>query len=102
MIGCGCKICKNDLGEFTNELILSGESPKSVLAELEKKGLTVSKKLLKKHLAAFEIDYPHENSISDQICEPVTIELNDIDFTQYDFDINQVESIIAYLQKLNL
>ncbi len=103
MIGCGCKICKNDLGEFTNELILSGESPKSVLAELEKKGLTVSKKLLKKHLAAFEIDYPHEQNFDDSIeCKPVTIELNDIDFSEYNFDINQPESVIAYLQKLNL
>lgn len=102
MIGCGCKICKANLGEFTNELILAGESPKSVLAELENQGVTVTKKLLKRHLAAFEIDYPHENSNSDQICEPVTIELNDIDFSQYNFDINQVESIIAYLQKLNL
>lgn len=103
MIGCGCKICKANLGEFTNELILTGEPPNKVLLELEKQGLTVSKKLLKKHLAAFEIDYPIDNWDSVEIdCKPVTVNLNDINFDEYNFDINQPESIIAYLQKLNL
>ena len=103
MVGCGCKICKANLGEFTNELILTGEPPNKVLTELENQGLTVSKKLLKKHLAAFEIEYPNEQ-FNDEIleCKPVTINLNEIDFTEYNFDINQPESVIAYLQKLNL
>lgn len=107
MIGCGCKICKAGLGEFTNRLILEGESPKSVLAELKKQGVTVTIKLLKRHLAAFEIDYPaeqfpSESSSNGLVHQPVTIELNDIDFSEYNFDINQPESVIAYLQKLNL
>lgn len=103
MIGCGCKICKANLGEFTNELILTGEPPNKVLAELESQGLIVSRKLLKNHLAAFEIEYPSENWDSTDIdCKPVTIDLNDIDFSEYNFDINQPESVIAYLQKLNL
>ncbi|MEL6164109.1 MAG: hypothetical protein AAFR37_10225, partial [Cyanobacteria bacterium J06628_3] len=107
MIGCGCKICKAGLGEFTNRLILEGESPKSVIAELKKQGVTVTIKLLKRHLAAFEIDYPAEQFTSESssnrlVRQPVTIELNDIDFSEYNFDINQPESVIAYLQKLNL
>lgn len=103
MSGCGCKICKANLGEFTNELILTGEPPNEVLAELKNQGLTVTKKLLKKHLAAFEIDYPSEQFTDEiQECKAVTIELNDVDFSEYNFDINQPESVIAYLQKLNL
>ena len=67
MSGCGCKICKADLGEFTNELILNGEPPNKVLAELKKQGLIASKKLLKKHLSAFGIHYPDEQIIDDDI-----------------------------------
>lgn len=103
MSGCGCKICKANLEKFTNELILTGEPPNKVLTELKNQGLTVSKKLLKKHLAAFEIEYPNEQFTEEiQECKPVTIQLNDVDFSEYSFDINQPESVIAYLQKLNL
>lgn len=103
MGGCGCKICKAGLGELTNRLILEGESPIAVLQELEKQGVNASKKLLKKHLAAFEIDYPEEQyyeGIAE--CEPVTIELNDIDFSEYEFALDNPGSVITYLQKLNL
>lgn len=102
MNGCGCKICKAGLGEFTNELILTGEAPKSVIEALQKQGVIVSKKLLKKHLAAFEISYPDEPIDELDICEPVRIDLNEVDFSEYNFDINQPETVIAYLQKLNL
>jgi len=103
MIGCGCKICKAGLGEFVNENILAGESPLTILQDLENQGLTVDKKLLKKHLAAFEIDYPSEEWDSIEIdCQPITIDLNEIDFSEYNFDINQPESVIAYVQNLNL
>jgi hypothetical protein len=103
MSGCGCKICKAGLGEFINELILEGNSLQTAIAELEDHGLIVSKKLLKKHLAAFEIDYPDEQFFEEfEDSKPVTIQLNDIDFSEYNFDINQPESVIAYLQKLNL
>lgn len=103
MIGCGCKICKAGLGELANRMILEGEPPSSVIAELENQGLSVTKKLLKKHLAAFDIEYPSEQNFDELIeCKPVTIELNDIDFEEYNFDINHPESVIGYLQKLNL
>jgi hypothetical protein len=102
-LGCGCKICKANLGEYVNELItVESVSPKEVLKILQDENVTVSEKLLKKHLSAFGIPYP-ENMKDDVIsCEPVKVDLNKIDFSEYDFDADKPESIIAYLQKINL
>lgn len=103
MTGCGCKICKAGLGEFVNENILAGESPMNVIAELEEQGLKVTKKLLKKHLSAFDIEYPSDNWDSIEIdCKPVTVDLNAVDFSEYSFNISDPDSVIIYLQKLNL
>jgi len=99
--GCGCKICKANLGEYTNQLIFDGISPKNVLEMLLKRRVKTSEQLLKKHLSAFQIPYPESvNEIID--CEPVTVDLNKIDFSDYDFDPNDIESIVRYLQKINL
>lgn len=103
MKGCGCKICKNDLGEFTNDLILGGDTPQDVKDKLLSEGLEVSVKVVKAHLTAYEIPYQDKlQAIELEGVEPVTIQLNQIDFSQYDFDINSPDSIISYLQKLNL
>ncbi len=99
--GCGCKICKAYLGEYTNQLIFDGISPKNVLEMLLKRGIKTNEKLLKKHLSAFQIPYP-ESEIEVIDCEPVTVDLNKIDFSEYNFDPNNIESIIGYLQKINL
>jgi branched-subunit amino acid aminotransferase/4-amino-4-deoxychorismate lyase len=99
--GCGCKICKAELGDYTNGLINDGVTPNDVLKILQNKGLTVSEKLLKKHLSAFGIPYP-ENEDDLIECEPVTVELNKIDFSEYAFDDTNPEEIIAFLQKVNL
>ncbi|GEM_PF-4197005 len=100
--GCGCKICKSNLGEYTNELINDGISPKKVLEILESKGLKTTEKLLKKHLAAYGIYIPEKMKSEDGSYEPITVDLNKIDFSEYDFDPNNIESIIGYLQKINL
>jgi hypothetical protein len=100
--GCGCKICKAGLGDITNDLIVNGDSPKSVIDFLQSKGVKVSMALLKKHLAAFELSIPDKNNDSVIVCEPVTVDLNKIDFTEYEFDDSNPESIISYLQKINL
>lgn len=103
MSGCGCKICKSGLGEFTNELILDGEQPKSVLNKLKNRGVIASVKLLKKHLAAYEIPYPDEQTNDDDItCKPVTVDLNKIDFSQYNFDDTDPETFIALVQKITM
>ncbi len=98
--GCGCKICKAQLGDYTNGLINDGVTPNDVLKILQNKGLTVSEKLLKKHLSAFGIPYPESNDVIE--CKPVTVELNKIDFSEYAFDDTNPEEIISYLQKINL
>jgi hypothetical protein len=101
--GCGCKICKRHLGEYVNELItLENISPKQVLEILQNEGLTVSDKLLRKHLSAFGIQYPETMNDESITCNPITTDLNTIDFTEYDFDSNNPESIIKYLQNINL
>lgn len=100
--GCGCKICKASLGEYTNQLIIDGVSPKDVLEMLQKRELKTTEKLLKKHLSAFQISYPSTNDSEVVHGEPVKVDLNKIDFSQYSFDENDIESIIGYLQKVNL
>lgn len=103
-LGCGCKICKANLGEYTNELItVENISPKEVLKILQDENIKVTEGLLRKHLSAFGIPYP-ESTKDDEIvnCEPIKVDLNKIDFSEYDFDADKPDSIIAYLQKINL
>lgn len=99
-LGCGCKICKAGLGEYVNELITDGNSPDYVIETLADEELNISKKLLKKHLYAFDIPYPYQEL--SEICTVNKVDLNQIDFSEYNFDDNQPESIIGYLQKINL
>lgn len=100
-LGCGCKICKGGLGEFTNELVLNGESPKSVLKKLQNKGIKTTEKLVRKHLSAYQLTF-FEVVETELVTEPIKVDLNKIDFSEYNFDGNNIESIIAYLQKINL
>lgn len=101
--GCGCKICKANLGEYVNELItVESVSPKEVLKILQDENVKVTEKLLKKHLSAFSISYPETMKYEGEHWEPVKVDLNKIDFSEYDFDSNKPDSIIAYLQKINL
>ncbi len=100
--GCGCKICKADLGEYTNDLISSGESPQSVLDTLQSKGVKTTEKLLKRHLSAYSIEYPDKSEEEILECETIKVDLNQIDFSEYNFDSNNIESIIGYLQNINL
>lgn len=102
-IGCGCKICKAELGEYTNQLINDGVSPKEVIKILLKESkLKITESLLKKHLSAFSIPYPDLDNDEKIKSKPVNVDLNKIDFSEYDFDITNPESIVTYLQKINL
>jgi hypothetical protein len=100
--GCGCKICKANLGDYTNQLINDSVSPNQVLKILQDKGFKTTERLLKKHLSAFGISYPETMKDEITTCEPVKVDLNKIDFSEYDFEPDNPESIIAYLQKINL
>lgn len=102
-LGCGCKICKANLGEYVNELItVERVPPKEVINILQNENVKVTEKLLKKHLSAYSIPYPENMKDETIICEPITVDLNKIDFSQYDFDANNIESIVSFLQKINL
>ena len=102
--GCGCKICKAGLGDYTNELISIGESARTVLDMLQEQGLQTNEKLLKKHLAAYSMPYPEKPNDDDELlhCEPVRVDLNKIDFSEYNFKPDNIESIVGYLQNINL
>jgi len=103
MTGCGCKICKAGLGDFTNDLIQNGVSLRTTLEELKKRGVDANEKLLKKHLSAYEITYMETvEDLKIEGAKPVEVVLDDIDFSQYSFDYNDFESVLAYLQKSSL
>lgn len=101
--GCGCKICKAGLGEAINDLVREGASLKSVQEFLKDNDLQVSVKLIKKHLAAFDL---YVDAVKIEVVEseitPNTINLNEIDFSQYAFDLANIDSIIDFIQKVNL
>lgn len=100
---CGCEICKADLGEYTNQLIVDGFSLKEVVKYLKSQRLMIDKKTVLRHLNAYGIT-PSSDSVDTQVVtsEPVNIELKTFDFSKYDFDVNKPISIISYLQKLHL
>lgn len=102
MQSCGCKICKANLGEHTNHWVQEGWQANKVLDELKSMGVAASGTLLRKHLSAFGIDYPEPEKPDESYCVPVTVDLNDIDFSEYNFDANNAGSIVGYLQKINL
>ena len=99
--GCGCKICKSELGEVTNEMILEGSSPFIVLKELEDMGCKVSERTLKKHLKAYEIEYPKQLNQVEEV-KPIKVDLNKIDFSEYELKLDEIQSVIAYIQKINI
>ena len=126
-ISCGCKICKKNLGEHTNELanegyslneiienlnynlhqqihwcVHEGYSLNEIIENLKNQGLNVDKKLVLKHLNAYDITLKSDNNVKKSNGNIVNIDLKSFDFSKYDFDITQPISIISYLQKLHL
>ena len=81
-------------------MIIDGSSPQIVLKELQELGVKVTEKTLKTHLKNHGIEYPAENKIIRG--EAINIDLNKIDFSQYDFDLENPDSVIDYIQKINL
>lgn len=101
--GCGCKICRAGLGEAVNDLILAGRSLKFAQNFLKNEGLEVSLKLIKKHLFAFDLyGDTNKTEVLEPEVKPNTVNLNEIDFIQYDIDLENIESIIDFIQKVNL
>lgn len=101
-IGCGCKVCKAGLGDTINEMIQNQIEPVAVLKFLDSKGCKVSEKLLRKHLSAFSIPFPENETQFDTELEPVPNNLTDIDFSQYKIDLNNPKQSIELIQKITL
>jgi hypothetical protein len=100
---CGCVICKNNLGELTNELANEGYTLKEIIENLKSQRLNIDKKIVLRHLNAYNITLEVESvNIENVNRTPVNIDLKSFDFSKYDFDIKQPVSIISYLQKLHL
>lgn len=101
-IGCGCKVCKQGLGDTVNEMITNQIEPIAVLKFLDVKGCKVSEKLLKKHLSAFSILFPENETQFNSTLEPVPNNLVEIDFSEYKIDLSNPEIALELLQRIAL
>jgi len=101
-IGCGCKLCKQGLGDTVNEMILNQIEPIAVLKFLDSKGCKVSEKLLRKHLAAFSIVFPESETNFETELEPVPNNLTNINFDEYKIDLSNPEITLELLQRITL
>ena len=102
-LGCGCKVCKQGLGDTVNEMIQNQIEPIAVLKFLDSKGCKVSDKLLRKHLSAFSIHYPEKERDFDKIVlEPIPNNLTNINFDEYKIDLSNPEIALELLQKITL
>jgi hypothetical protein len=101
-VGCGCKVCKQGLGDTVNEMIQGQIEPIAVLKFLDAKGCKISEKLLKKHLSAYSIPFPENETKFDTTLEPIPNNLVDINFSEYKIDLTNPEIALELLQKITL
>lgn len=76
--------------------------PIAVLKFLDTKGCKVSEKLLKKHLSAFSIPFPENQSQFDNTLEAIPNNLVEIDFSEYKIDLSNPEIALDLLQRITL
>lgn len=101
-LGCGCKVCKQGLGDTVNEMITNQIEPIAVLRFLDSKSCKVSEKLLKKHLSAFSIVFPENETKFDSTLEAIPNNLVEIDFNEYKIDLSNPEIALELLQRITL
>lgn len=103
-VPCGCVICKAELGESVNQLNIDGYSPNEIIEFLRNENLIISKKVLQRHLSAYDMMLNSENVeiVNDSDCVPIDINMGNFDFSKYRFNENEANEIIEYLQKLHL
>ena len=101
-IGCGCKVCKQGLGDTVNEMITNQIEPIAVLRFLDSKGCKVSEKLLRKHLTAFSIIFPESETNFESELEPIPNNLTNINFDEYKIDLSNPEIALELLQRITL
>lgn len=113
MIQCECKICRNGLSSITNQKYVDGASFSEILQYLSDENIAISKNVLTRHLKAYGL-LKSENDISIKDIEigvnegvltrdkRILVDLNDISIDEYDFDFNDPNSLLGYLQKIHL
>jgi hypothetical protein len=83
-------------------MIQSQIEPIAVLRFLDSKGCKVSEKLLRKHLSAFSIVFPENETKFDSTLEPIPNNLVEIDFSEYKIDLSNPEIALELLQRITL
>lgn len=103
---CGCKICKAGKGKIFNDFVIN-ENPTLEKAKsfLKDNDLIADKRLINNHLSAYNLSLNDSKAVD---VEVTAITKNDeklnnyLDFSQYDFNVNNPDTIVNYLQKLHL
>ena len=103
---CGCKICKAGKGKIFNDFVIN-ENPTLEQAKsfLKDNNVSADKRIINNHLSAYNLSLNDSKSVAKEI---LVISENDeklnnyLDFNQYDFDVNNPDTIVNYLQKLHL
>ena len=108
---CGCKICKAGMGKVFNDFVIL-ENPTFLSAKnyLVDNELEADKKLIINHLSAYDLSLNdlNINELSSNKNVDNVVMRNDesldsyLDFSQYDFEINNPDTVVNYLQKLHL
>lgn len=108
---CSCKICRNNLADIVNQKIIDGISILDVKKNLQKNhNLDVTENVIKRHLKAYGIDINIDKSeiimnATDSVINKdgiVLFDLNKVDLHKYDFDLENPESFVHYIQKIHI
>jgi hypothetical protein len=83
-------------------MITNQIEPIAVLRFLDSKSCKVSEKLLRKHLSAFSIVFPENETKFDSTLEPIPNNLVEIDFSEYKIDLSNPEIALELLQRITL
>lgn len=116
---CSCKICRNNLADIVNQKNMDGISILEVKKYLQKNhNLDVTENVIKRHLKAYGIDINIDKSSDDISIKSeiimnatdsvinkdgiVLFDLNNVDLDKYDFDLENPETFVNYIQKIHI
>jgi hypothetical protein len=100
---CNCKICQLGLTDYVNEIAKNLNSVKAISEKIYKdKQVKIDAKTIKIHLNAYNIEIGKIEGLKPKINRN-HIDLNSqIDFSENNFDDNDIQSVIGFLQKIYL
>jgi hypothetical protein len=99
---CNCQICKIGLADYVNEMAINGDSHKLICEKISKeKNIRIARKTVVNHLNAYNIQSEKTDVLQAKIRNQIDLN-SQIDFSENNFDDNDIQSIIGYLQKIYL